>query len=327
MNDSHRQPQAFKDRSVGLVVFGAVVILIGLFCLLLVPLTLVAASVSGSAPGVGVDLRSAWSASMMNLLMAVAFVWLGVGSIRAHRWACEVLLSLSWIWLLTGISTLLVGVLLVPMLLRETGALAGLPPTAAPLVLAVTFGLIGAAFVVLPAIFVLFYRSPHVTATCRARHPEPGRVDSCPRRLLTLTVVWILAAASVLLMPAYNFFFPLFGFVLTGSAGGVGWVLSLAACVALAAGSCKRASWAWWGGLAVTFLAAMSSVLVVLRHDVSEIVALMKLPEDQVSMVAALGIPSGWPMAIISGVVWGSFFAYLLTLRGYFIQPPPEPNG
>jgi hypothetical protein len=327
MVDSHNPPPDFEDRRAGLVIFGSLAILVGLFCLLLVPLTLVAASVSGSEFGGGVDFRSAWSASMLNLLMAVAFVWLGVGSIRAHRWASEVLLSLSWIWLLSGISTLLVGMLVVPALLQESGALAGLPPTAAPLVLAVTFGLIGVVFVVLPAIFVLFYRSPHVTATCRACHPEPGRIDRCPRRILTLTVIWILTATSVLLMPAYNFVFPLFGSVLTGSAGGVGWALSLAACVTLAVGSCKRAPWAWWGGLALTFLATVSSVLTFLAHDVSEIAALMKLPEDQVSMVAALGIPSGWPVAIFSGVVWGSFFAYLLTLRGYFIQPPPEPNG
>ena len=201
MTDSLQEATEIRDRSAGLAVFGAVIILIGLFCLLLVPLTIVAVSLSGQTPGFEIDSGAAWSASAMYSLMAVAFIWLGLGSIRARRWECELILSLSWIWLLAGISALLVGVLVLPNMLRESDALSGLPPAAAPLVLAVTFVLIGIVYVVLPGIFILFYRSPHVSATCRARHPEPGRLDSCPRRLLTLTVVWILAAASVLLMP------------------------------------------------------------------------------------------------------------------------------
>ena len=196
------------------------------------------------------------------------------------------------------------------------------PPEMTLLVVLVTIGIVGLLYVVLPGLFVLFYRSPHVAATCRARHPQPQWIDRCPRKLLTLMVVWLLAAVSVLMMPAYNFIFPLFGIVLTGTAGAVLWALVLATSVALAVGTCRRAPWAWWSGVALTLTAAVSSILTVLRYDLAEIMAVMELPEDQVSMIAMVGMPDGWLMALINALVWGSFLAYLMSLRRFFVTAP-----
>lgn len=318
MSESNEATPEFKDRTLGLVVFGAVSVLIGLFCALLVPLMFLSVALTESAGDTGVNLRSAWSASAMYAVMAVAFVWLGVGSIRARRWACELLLSLSWIWLLTGICSLIIGIVVVPGVIAQLGAGSALPPEMAALVLVVAFGVIGVLYVVLPGLFVLFYRSPSVAATCRARHPDPQWVDGYPRRLLTLMVVWVLLAASVLVMPAYSFFFPFFGVVLTGGAGAFLWVLVLAVCVALAVGTGRRAPWAWQGGVALTVAASLSSILTVVRFDIAEIMALMALPEDQVAMIEALPMLDGWVVVLGTIVVWGTFLAYLMTLRGYF---------
>jgi MFS superfamily sulfate permease-like transporter len=188
----------------------------------------------------------------------------------------------------------------------------------ATLVIFVTFALISVLYVVLPGLFVLFYRSPHVVATCRTRHPEPQWIDDCPRRLLTLTVVWVLLAISVLLMPAYDFFFPLFGIVLTGAAGAGLWAVVLACCVSLAMGTCRRARWAWTGGVALTLAATLSSVLTVLRFDLAEMMVLMRLPQDQVAMVDALPMLDGWVMVLANMLLWGTFIVYLMTLRRYF---------
>ena len=229
------------------------------------------------------------------------------------------MLSLSWIWLLTGICSVVIGILMVPAIFRVLGADSDFPPELTVVVIAVTFCVIGLLYVLLPGLYVLFYRSPHVAATCRARHPDPQWFDVCPRRVLTLTVVWFLAAISVLLMPAYDFFFPIFGAVLTGAAGAVMWALVLGLCVALTVGSLRRSPWAWWTGMGLTIFAALSSVLTVLRHDLSEIMVLMDLPADQISMVAASGIPEGWPMALVTAFVWGSFVVYLTALRRFFL--------
>ena len=247
MTETNEATLEYKDRTLGLVIFGVVSILIGVCSALLIPLTFLSMALSKSVAGGGVDARSAWSASTLYGFMAVAYIWLGIGSIRARRWACELLLSLSWIWLLTGICSVVIGILVVPAAMREFGAAEALPEEMASLVIFVTLGVIGLLCVVVPGLFVLFYRAPSVVATCRARHPEPQWIDACPRRLLTLTVVWVLLAMSALLMPAYNFFFPWFGIALTGAAGAVLWALVLVVCVALAVGTCKRASWAWCG--------------------------------------------------------------------------------
>lgn len=307
-----------KDRTVGLVVFGAVSVLIGLFCALLVPLMFLSAALSESVSEGGINLRSAWSGSAIYGLMAVAFVWLGIGSIRARRWACELLLSFSWIWLLTGICSLIVAVVVVPAVVVRLGGESALPPEMAVLVMAVTFGVIAVLYVVLPGLFVLFYRSPGVAATCRARHPNPQWIDRIPRGLLTLMVVWVLLAASALLMPAYDFFFPFFGLVLTGAAGALLWAIVLAVCAALALGTGRRAPWAWWGGVALTIAATLSSTLTLLRFDIREIMALMALPEGQVAMIESLPKLDGSIPVLASLVVWGTFLAYLLTLRRYF---------
>jgi len=327
MTDSNQQTSDFKDRTPGLIIFGVVSILIGVFCALLVPLMFLSVALSENVAGGGVDSRSAWSASALDGFMAVVFVWLGIGSIRARRWARELLLSLSWIWLLTGICSMVIGMLVVPAVIRGLGAASDLSPEMAPFVILVTFGVIGLLYVVLPALFVLFYRSPHVVATCRARHPEPQWVDTCPRRLLTLMVVWVLFAVSALLMPSYNFFFPFFKIVLTGAAGAVLWALVLALCVALAVGTCRRAPWAWWGGMALTLAGTISSTLVVLRFDLMEITTLMDLPEDQVAMMDVLPIFDGWIMALGTFFVWGTFIVYLMTLRRYFAPPTTAADG
>jgi hypothetical protein len=161
-----------------------------------------------------------------------------------------------------------------------------------------------------------------VAATCRVRHPEPQWIDDCPQKLLTLMVVWVLAAVSVLLMPAYDFIFPLFGIVLTGANGAALWILVLAACVVLAVGTCRRTPWAWWGGMALTLAGTLSSILVVLRLDLSEIMTLMSLPEDQVAMMETVPVLEGWVIALGTLLVWGTFIVYLMTLRRYFASAP-----
>ena len=123
-------------------------------------------------------------------------------------------------------------------------------------------------------------------------------------------------------MPAYAFFFPLFGVVVTGFGGAVLWALVLAACVALVIGTRRGALWAWRGGMVLTVMATLSSVLTAFRHDLGEIMARMGMPEEQVAMMASLDISGGWAMALVVFVIWGTFIVYLLFLRRHFEQAP-----
>jgi hypothetical protein len=306
-----------RDRSGALVAAGLVVVIVGLGCAALVPLTILASVLSYG----GVEPRSTIAVSAFYAVVAAAFVWLGVGAVRARRWARDLMLSVSRIWLLTGTCTLLLGALVLPGLVRASVAPAGLPPAVATTAVVVILVGVALSQVLLPAALLLFFRSPEVAATCRARSPEPQFTDSCPERVLTLTVVWALTGASVLVVPAYDFAFPFFGCLLQGAAGALPWALVLAACGALAWGSCRRAPWAWWAGIAATVAAALATVLTTLAVGPERLVRVLETGAARGGPSASLPTPPTWAMVAGWLVVWGSLLVYLWSLRSYFRAP------
>jgi hypothetical protein len=312
--------EEFRDRSLGLVVFGVIEILIGAFCALLVPLSLLAWWIADREAGEATSLRSTLPVVVIYLITAVLFVWLGVGSIRARRWACDLMLAISRIWLVTGVCTLLLSWLVLPGFLRGVGVTGGFSSEVLSVAIGVTFAIVSLIYVVLPGAFVLFYRSPAVIATCRARDPRPQFTDDCPPRVLTLSVVWGMAAISVVAMPAYDWAFPFFGRLLLGAAGAVPWIGVLAVCAGLGWGSCRRRPWAWWGAVAATVAAAVSTVLTSMRMSPAAMIRALPIAEDQMRVLTSVSWPGGWVIALLWIAVWGSMLVYLLTLRPYFVD-------
>jgi hypothetical protein len=308
-----------KDRSVGLVIFGVLQILVGVCCAALVPLSLMAQQLGTIAGASSADPRSAFPGMVVYAALATAFVWLGIGSVRARRWAREVSLSLSWVWLLTGICSLILAWLLLPSVLGALAGEGGFPVEVTLLVTVVTTAVLGIVYVLLPGAFVLFFRSPDVAATCHARDPGRQWTDDLPQRLITLILVWALAAVSVLVMPAYRFVVPFFGVVLVGSAGAIVWLVILIGCVALVWGSARREPWAWWGAMIGVFLAGVSTVLTSLKVETSEFLRAMDLPGDQADLLSAAMTPDRWLVVLFWLAAWGSFLAYLANLRRFFV--------
>ncbi|HEV8659422.1 MAG TPA: hypothetical protein VGS96_12450 [Thermoanaerobaculia bacterium] len=163
------------DRSVGLILFGILQILIGLACSALV---LFIASGSELAARQGAKSGAAMASGLVVYgLATVYFVGVGVGSIRKRRWARALSVVVSAIWLAAGIVTTL--------LLVIVGSNATL---------------IGGAIVfaiLLPLVLLLFYSRPAVRATCEA-FDAPRWTDRVP--LPVLAVVIVLAFASLALM-------------------------------------------------------------------------------------------------------------------------------
>jgi len=308
-----------RDRSFGLVVFGVVEILIGGFCGLLVPLSFLAWWLSGGSAGGSMTLRSILPVCLVYMVLAALLIWLGIGSIRARRWACVLMLSISRIWLLTGACTLAITWFILPGLVRSFSIGAGVPPLALTVATTVTLAMVSLIYVVLPGAFVLFYRSPDVIATCRARDPRPQFIDDCPPRVLTLAVVWGLAAISVLVMPAYDWAFPFFGTIRVGGDGALPWLVVLAGCGVLAWGTFLRRPWAWWGGVAATALAAVATVQTSVRMSPESILRTMHLGEDQLRVVESISWPERWVIALVWVAVWGSMVAYLIVVRRDFV--------
>jgi len=107
----------FKDRSKGLLVFGIVEIFMGLLCLLLVGIMGLAQMIASRTTDSAFSGRMLLPAVVVYMIMAVVFLWLGVGSIKCRRWARALLLILAWSWLCVGILSLAVMSIVLPRIL------------------------------------------------------------------------------------------------------------------------------------------------------------------------------------------------------------------
>ena len=302
-----------RDRSIGLIVFGVAEILIGIACAALIPLTLVGAALS-PAVETGIVIPSL----LLYVAGAAVFVILGVGSLRARRWAQALSLSLGWVWLITGVATLVVVWIAAPTLWHDLGTEAGLDDGTARIVAVAVNLVLLVTYVLLPGAIVLFYRSPHVIGTCRRRDFDPGWVGRCPQKLLSLAVVYALGALSIVAMPSYNFVFPFFGLVLSGATGAVFWTLTLIFCLALAWGTCRRESWAWWAAILGCVLATISSAATFGRADPSAVFEAMDLHPDQLLVLEPLWPKESWNHVVLWIAIWGSLALYLVAVRGLF---------
>src|SRR5580765_758210 len=153
-------PPQFKDRRTGLIVFGILQIVLGAFCLLVIPLMIAGQMMAGRMGGGSPQFRMILPAILMYGLMAAIFLTLGIGSIRARRWARAFSLILGWSWLLMGALGFVVYAFIVPKVISKgaPGA-ANLPESAKLIIIVVAMVVIGLAFVILPLALVLFYRS------------------------------------------------------------------------------------------------------------------------------------------------------------------------
>jgi hypothetical protein len=192
---------------------------------------------------------------------------------------------------------------------------------------AVALAMLAVTHVAIPGVLVAFYRSPSVAATCDARHTASNAQRSVPEPVVTLAVMWALLGLSVLVMPAYNLVFPMFGRLLAGVSGLAPWVLVMLCCLVLAWGTVRRTHWAWWAGLTAIALAAAATVITSLTVGAGELMAALDLPPAQMEIWRSIPTP-GTPTTVLFWiVVWGSFAAYVAAQRRFFVRREGPSGG
>ena len=206
MNESNLPPVEaaplpdYKDRSTGLVIFGILTLLLGCLAGLLVPLMLFGQMMAAKAP----DAPPVNHAAILPAIgiyggLAVALIWLGIGSIKTRRWARALLLIFSWSWLIMGVFMTghavrheqVAGEPAARCQNRPAGHAAG-NRTAMVIGMTIFFFV---AFVLVPAVWVFFYKSRHVKATCEARDPVTRWTDACPLPVFTASRPFLVLAA------------------------------------------------------------------------------------------------------------------------------------
>ena len=314
----------FKDRSTGLVVFG--ILTIGLGCIAggLVLLMLLSLSIQAAAGTSQVPLSGIIPAIAVYVLLAVALVWLGIGSIMARRWARALMLIFSWTWLVGGIFEIIAMAVIMPKVLRNmpTSTMAGNPAASAAAmdaILVFMFAIYGVIFLIMPAIWTYFYNSRHVKATCEARDPVLCWTDACPLPVLAVCLWAVFSAPMMILMPISGLgVAPFFGMFLTGVAGSAYYIVIGVVWLCAAWLLYKLDQRGWWLILIVMLVMMLSGVITFARHDMMEMYHLMNYPEAQIEQIKRMGIFEGNAMSWMMAFFMVPFLGYLLFIKRYF---------
>jgi hypothetical protein len=314
----------YKDRSTGLLIFGILTLLLGCLAGLFVPLMLFGQMMAAKAPNAPpVNHATMLPGMAVYALLAVALVWLGIGSIKARRWARALLLIFSWTWLIMGVCMTVV----MPFFMSK--AMANLPPNAKTgqpamppaAIIGMVIGMtifLGIFFVLVPAVWTFFYNSRHVKATCAARDPVTRWTDACPLPVLAISLWTWLAVPMMLVMSLTGLaVMPCFGVFVSGLPGAL-FCLVIAAIWGWAGWWLYRLDVrGWWLILVAMVLFTVSALLTYAHHDIIELYQLQGMPQAQIDQIQKMGLFTGNCLSWFTALFTLPFLGYLLFIKKY----------
>ncbi len=312
----------YKDRSTGLVVFGILTLLLGCLAGLFVPLMLAGQMMAARAPNAPPINHAAMLQGMAVYgLLAVVLIWLGIGSIKARRWARALLCIFSWSWLILGISMTVI----MPFFMSQ--AMANLPPNAKTGQPAIPPGAITGLvifmtlfffvfFVLVPGVWTFFYNSRHVKATCEARDPVTRWTDACPLPVLALCLwIWLTVPMMVVMSLTGLAVMPCFGVFVSGLGGSL-------LCLMVAAIWGMAGCWlyrldarGWWLILIAIVVFMVSALITYAHHDINELYQLQGLPQAQIDQIQKMGLFTGNRMSWFTALFTLPILGYLLFIK------------
>ena len=260
---------------------------------------------------------------LVYVVAAVWFIWMGIGSVKARRWARALVLVSSWLWLICGIGGLFFIVLLMPDMYDKMGESGQMPPVAARIMTYIMIAFMTVFYVIIPAVLVLFYGSKNVKATCEFRDPQARWTDKCPLPVLALSLLFGFWAVSMPFTVFYGCAIPFFGSILTGLSG-AGVVLLVALLAGYIAWGAYRLSInAWWCAVLLITTWALSTAITFSRVNILDFYEKMNFPEQQLETMKQFNISQGY-MALFFGLWATGLLGYLLYTRRYFVPPAEQ---
>jgi len=319
------QSSDFKDRKTGLVVFGILQIILGGFCALMVPFMIfgmIASTVLDNSAATPMRPTTVIPGLLLYVLVAVWFICMGIGSIRARRWARALVLVSSWLWLISGISGLIFILLLMPDMYHQMGESRKVPPEVARIMKYVMIAFMTVLYVIIPAVLVLFYGSKNVKATCEFRDSRVRWTDKCPLPVLALSLMFGFWAVSMSFTMFYGFAIAFFGFILTGLSGAGVVLLVMLLSGYIAWGTYRLSINAWWCAVLLIIAWALSAAITFSRVSIVDFYEKMNFPEQQLDTIKQFSISQDY-MVLFLGLWAVAFLGYLVYTRRYFV-PRPE---
>ena len=304
-------PLGFEDRSTGLLIFGVFEIIGGVLADLAIPAAwfFMLSPRFPRPPGSEMSPRfvvlncAGWAAA------AVVLVTLGLGAIRARRWAWALNLILSWLVFL--------------MLAIVAGSIWIVTEPGSPVRFMVIPGLL---MLGVAGLFLLFYGRKDVELTCKLRDPVERWTD---RRPLPVLAAALFAAWGVVAGLVWNdapYVAPFFGRHLTGLPASALRLMSLAAGLYVAYALFKMKASGWWIAVAAASVQNVSMILTIGRTSALDAMTVAAWSKEKIAfMQQSPGLATkGMWVSVAFGV---AHLLFLLWLGRYFRREEPPRSG
>jgi hypothetical protein len=306
----------FRDRSSALVAYGWVLITAGALCALVALLSAALFALARSSPG-GPPMAA--GGVLFNvayyLCLAAVFIVLGVGSIRARRWARPLALIAAWVWLAVGVLAFFAVALILPGAISSQSA--GASPGMLTCVMAFALLFIGLFLILLPALLILFYRREDVRQTVEMRNPYPDWTDRVPISILGIVVTLAFGAVASVFSLLVTRAVPIFGTVLTGWAA-AGLLLMFAAISAVLAVAVYRRTSAGWWGLVALQVVGLANILTFRNLNMESLLRQMGYSEDQARLTSRFNVLGSPAFYAVIAAAWVAMLVFLLVVRKHF---------
>lgn len=305
--DLDSQDSNSDDRTSGLCAFGILGILIGVIVAL--PAAFDGKALLTSFQEAGTPDLTVWRVG--HFLWAAWFIWLGIGSIKARRWARTLILATSWYWLLWGTEGFASFLIFGPDPFRLGGADDRMTSGTTTVLRTIFMGLMFVFYVLVPCLSIRFYGSRHVKTTLELREPKIGWTDRCPLPLFVISFIFGVWACSVLSAGfGRGWITTFFGTIVTGATGGSVILIHTVLCGYAAWGFYRRKTQAWWVALLVVAHGIVASFIPVSHTGHTS---------DQIKMLELHSLNH----AMFSGLWKIAFLVYLLYARRFFVAAAP----
>jgi len=320
-------PVPYRDRSTLLAIFGVFQIIFGLMAALMIPLIALSAFMSRLAPGSSMRPGQYVSASATYLFIAGALICLGIGSMRAKRWARSLTLVVSWYWLIVGVLITILLTAVLPVSMRAAlqaqqnaagASSSGVSTGVMAVILTIMIVFIAIILIAVPIAYVVVYTREDVAATCRYRDPAASWTDRAPLPVLGASVVFFLGSLYLLVTGVSTPVFPFFGRYLTGIVGSACFVVLAALDAYLAIALFRLKSVGWWIAILTVPLRVFSMALTYARADLMQAYSKMGMSDTQLQMMQSNPVLRGHVILWWSLLSMVILFGYLLWLKRYF---------
>ena len=302
-------PPGFEDRSTGLLIFGVFEIVGGVLAALAIPAAwfFMLSPRFPRPPGSEMSPRfvvlncAGWAAA------AVVLVTLGLGAIRARRWAWALNLILSWLVFL--------------MLAIVAGSIWIVTEPGSPVRFMVIPGLL---MLGIAGLFLLFYRRKDVELTCKLRDPVERWTDRRPLPVLAaaLFAAWGVVGGGGLAWHASPHVAPFFGRYLTGLPASALLLIWLAADIYAAFALFKMKASGWWVAVAAASVQTLSTILTSRQTSIIDAMNMAGWSKQKVEfMQQSPGLATkGMWVSVAFGI---AHLLFLLWLGRYFRRTKP----